>query len=605
MDEESLQFTFELPAVRLPPFGELAAAARQCEQLEAARRLARWTGARRVTKTGNLLVADARSAVQELGLPDNPKARAASGFPELQHLWSLAVDLELLEVESGRAEYVAELDSDGDREVVELWIDLLALILEDFLGSPIDDQLVMPVLMRLYVDTRGLTVEDLAAHVVSASAELTGAGFSLGSGPVGPELEKIFVHIIQMQLDALEGADALVVEGDLVRLTDLGRFGLVHWFEAGGISAPFVSDLGDATVAQVLDLSLTQESAFVEWLATLEEEVAAERILEHAHGGTPGHRVVAFGMLNQLGPVAEKGVRACLEDPDLRPHAIAWLASHGLPAGESSLDDLHRVFIDMVASDLEDDPRSARDSIRELAEDAEYDAAALFEDLWRCEHPATLSVLEALARYFPDPSVAKVARKGAMRLRSEAGPTPADSTYQVKVVLKHTKPPVWRRIQVPGSTTLAGLHAVIQVAMGWTNSHLHQFEINQRVYGEIDDDAPDELLEAADFPLQEVAHAGDRFDYLYDFGDGWSHVVTVEKVLPAADGPAVRCVAGKRNCPPEDVGGPYGFEEFVKAYSDPGQPDHERYREWAGDGYDPAEFNLDAVNAELAELLVD
>jgi hypothetical protein len=152
---------------------------------------------------------------------------------------------------------------------------------------------------------------------------------------------------------------------------------------------------------------------------------------------------------------------------------------------------------------------------------------------------------------------------------------------------------------------LAGLHAVIQVAMGWTNSHLHQFELNQRVYGEIDDDAPDELLEAADFPLQDVAHAGDRFDYLYDFGDGWSHVVTVEKVLPAADGPAVRCVAGKRNCPPEDVGGPYGFEEFVKAYSDPGQPDHERYREWAGDGYDPAEFNLDAVNAELAELLVD
>jgi hypothetical protein len=603
MDEESLLSLFELPTVQLPPFGELAAAARLCERLQAVRRLAEWTGERRVTKTGNLLLADARAAVRELGLPDHPKARAAGGFPELQELWSFAVGMQLIEVEAGRAEYLAEADDDSDGDVVEMWIDLLAITLQDS-GS---EQMLMPLLMRLYVDTRGVTIEELAEHVLSASLEIAQGGTRVDLASIGSGLRGALEPIIRSQLGALAAIDALVVDGDRVRLADLGRFGLVHWFESGGIGAPFVMDLADATVAEVLDLGLTKDSAFEEWLAAVGQDVAASRILEHARGGTPEHRVVAFGMLNQLGLTAEKGVRACLDDADLRPHANAWLAGRGLPAGESSLDDLHRVFIDMVAADLDGDPRSARESIRELADDAEYDAAALFEDLWRCEHPATLSVLEALARYYPDPAAAKVARKGVMRLRSEAGTTPAapaDSTYQLKVVLKHTKPPVWRRIQVPGSTTLASLHAVIQVAMGWTNSHLHQFEIKQRSYGEIDDDAPEALLEAADFTLAEVVDAGDRFDYLYDFGDDWSHAVTVEKVLPA-DPQGVRCLAGKRNCPPEDVGGPWGFEEFLKAYGDPAHPEHTKYREWLGDGYEPTAFDLDEVNAELADLLVN
>ncbi len=413
---------------------------------------------------------------------------------------------------------------------------------------------------------------------------------------------------IRNQLEVLAEIDALVVDGDHFRLTDLGRFGLVHWFESGGIGAPFVMDLAAATVAEVLDLGLTQEGAFDEWLSVLSQDVAAERMLEHARGGTPEHRVIAFGMLDQLGPAAEKAVRSGLDDPDLRPHANAWLSARGLPTGESSLDDLHRVFIDMVAADLDGDPRSAQESIRELAADAEYDAATLFEDLWRCEHPETLSVLKALAQYHPDPAAAKAARKGVMRLRSTAS-TPADSTdlpastYQLKVVLKNTEPPVWRRIQVPGSTTLAELHAVIQVAMGWTNSHLHEFEINQRTYGAIDDDAPEALLEAADHALAEVAKEGDRFDYLYDFGDGWSHEVIVEAVLPAEPVPTARCLDGQRNCPPEDVGGPYRFGLFLKAYDDPASPDYSYYRDWLGDGYDAAAFDLNEVNAELALVL--
>ena len=603
------ELTFELPAVRVPPFGELAAAARACGRLEGTRRLAEWTGERRITKAGNLTLADARAAVRELGLPDHPGARTAKAFPELNGLWNLAVDLELVDVDAGRAGPGPELGGDGDRAIVEQWIDLLALTLQDALVFPDDEARQMPLLMRLYIDTRGVTVAELVTHVLAATTgvEADALTKTLSSVVGGRGFEKAFEPIIRRQLDGLEAIDALVFDGDRVRLTHLGRFGLISWFEESGFRAPYVSDLADATVQVLLDLGLTQDpdELFRDWLAALGPDVAAERILEHARGGSPEHRVVAFGMLNQLGPSAEKGVRACLDDRDLRPHANAWLAARGLPAEQSTLDDLHRVFIDMVATELDGDPRSAREAIRELADEAEYDAASLFEDLWQCEHPATLEVLEALARYYPDPDAARAARKAALRARSSIEDAPVGPTYQLKVTLRETKPPIWRRLQVPGSIRLSELHTVIQVAMGWTNSHLHEFEIGSQTYGEIDDDAAEELLEGADHTLAEVAGEGDSFQYLYDFGDSWKHAVLVEKVLPDSDGVAVAvCLTGKRSCPPEDVGGAFSYKLFLEAYNDPAHTDYAQYREWLGDDFDPEAFDLAETNAELAELLV-
>ena len=419
------ELTFELPAVRVPPFGELAAAARACGRLEGIRRLAEWTGERRVTKAGNLTVADARSAVRELGLPDHPGARTAKAFPELNELWGLAGDLGLLEVDAGRAGPGPELGKDDDRAIVELWIDLLSLTLQGGLVFPDDEARQMPLLMRLYIDTRGVTVAELVTHVLAATTGLEADALTktLSSVVSGPGFEQAFEPIIRRQLDGLEAIDAVAFDGDRVRFTHLGRFGLVSWFEERGFRAPYVSDLADATVQVLLDLGLTQDpdELFRDWLAVLGPEVAAELILEHARGGSPEHRVVAFGMLNQLGPSAEKGVRACLDDRDLRPHANAWLAARGLPAEQSTLDDLHRVFIDMVATDLDDDPRSVRETIRGLADEAEYDAALLFEGLWQCEHPATLAVLDALASYHPDQDAARAAQKSAMQARSLTG----------------------------------------------------------------------------------------------------------------------------------------------------------------------------------------
>jgi pRiA4b ORF-3-like protein len=173
--------------------------------------------------------------------------------------------------------------------------------------------------------------------------------------------------------------------------------------------------------------------------------------------------------------------------------------------------------------------------------------------------------------------------------------------FQLKVQLREVRPPVWRRVLVPGEVSLAELHAVVQVAMGWTNSHLHEFEVAGARYGMPDPDWDlDDVADEARVRLSGVAGQGSRLRYAYDFGDGWQHDVIVEKVLSRQ--PGLRypcCVAGRRACPPEDVGGPWGYQEFLAAVSDPGHAEHEQWVEWAGGSFDPADFDLAAVDKAL------
>ncbi|MEX2304096.1 MAG: plasmid pRiA4b ORF-3 family protein [Bryobacterales bacterium] len=177
------------------------------------------------------------------------------------------------------------------------------------------------------------------------------------------------------------------------------------------------------------------------------------------------------------------------------------------------------------------------------------------------------------------------------------------NTYQLKITLQEIRPAVWRRVQVPGTLSLAGLHYVIQIAFGWTDSHLHEFCVGPRRYG-----FPDEMdVETEDdsaVTLEEAVGPGiNHFRYVYDFGDDWLHDVKVEKVL-ASDltRPAVSCLAGRRKCPPEDSGGPWGYTQLLEAIRDPGNPDHRELLGWVGGPFDPEYFDLDAVNRELVEL---
>ncbi len=181
------------------------------------------------------------------------------------------------------------------------------------------------------------------------------------------------------------------------------------------------------------------------------------------------------------------------------------------------------------------------------------------------------------------------------------------SIYQLKISLDGAKPPIWRRVLVPSSYTLADLHDVIQISMGWYDCHMHQFIINGEFYGVPEPDFDFDVKPEQSVRLSYVLkREKDKIQYEYDFGDGWSHTITLEKILPFNPRQQLPyCVTGRKACPPEDVGGIWGYEEFREAWNDPEHPEHENFREWMADvgddNFDPDVFDRDEVNDMLAQ----
>jgi hypothetical protein len=182
--------------------------------------------------------------------------------------------------------------------------------------------------------------------------------------------------------------------------------------------------------------------------------------------------------------------------------------------------------------------------------------------------------------------------------------------FEVDVRLSEIKPPIWRTIELVGTSTLEELHFAIQVAMGWTNSHLHQFKIDDVSYGmaDVDDTGELEIEDERQFRLQDLAEEGDSFVYEYDFGDSWEHVVTIKKVRTVSKLPSPRCIAGARACPPEDCGGTGGYENLLRVIADPTDDHHREMVEWS-DNFKPEHFvvpktgrNLRHEMATLSEL---
>ncbi|MBA2544382.1 MAG: plasmid pRiA4b ORF-3 family protein [Deltaproteobacteria bacterium] len=168
--------------------------------------------------------------------------------------------------------------------------------------------------------------------------------------------------------------------------------------------------------------------------------------------------------------------------------------------------------------------------------------------------------------------------------------------------LREIEPPIWRTVEVPGSSTLEDVHFAIQVAMGWTNSHLHSFEIGQTSYGmaDIDDTGDLELEDERKFRLEDLAATGASFEYLYDFGDSWHHDVTVKKVTSVSKPPRPRCTAGARSCPPEDCGGTGGYANVLRTIADPKHEDHADMVQWVGD-FQPERFAVPKAGRDLRE----
>jgi hypothetical protein len=186
-----------------------------------------------------------------------------------------------------------------------------------------------------------------------------------------------------------------------------------------------------------------------------------------------------------------------------------------------------------------------------------------------------------------------------------------DVLYQFKITLLESTPPIWRRIQVQ-DCTLDQLHEHIQTAMGWTNSHLHQFEIKDTRYGDpalLADDFEDfEWVDSTVTMVSDILpKTGKRFafNYEYDFGDGWRHEVLYEGSPPLVKGKKYPlCLEGERACPPEDVGGVWGYAEYLAALANPKHECHDEYMEWSGP-FDPDDFDRRKATREMRKGLPD
>lgn len=171
--------------------------------------------------------------------------------------------------------------------------------------------------------------------------------------------------------------------------------------------------------------------------------------------------------------------------------------------------------------------------------------------------------------------------------------------YQFKIMLLDITPVIWRRIQVPDVYTFWDLHVAIQDAMGWSDYHLHEFQVVDPKSGELlyiglpTEDAFKEVLDCRKLRMSEYLSIYNRkASYLYDFGDNWVHDILLEEVLGRDLGVKYpRCTDGERACPPEDVGGVMGYRDLVGAMKDKNHPDREDLIEWLGREYDPESFD--------------
>jgi hypothetical protein len=179
------------------------------------------------------------------------------------------------------------------------------------------------------------------------------------------------------------------------------------------------------------------------------------------------------------------------------------------------------------------------------------------------------------------------------------------SIIELKVTLEYIEPAVTRILQVPADIRLDRLHLTLQAAMGWTNSHLYMFEAEGTTWG-----LPDPDFGGDDLPANKTTLAGVLEDtgartirYIYDFGDSWEHMLQISKITDPIPGdlyPRLTDISSR--CPPEDVGGFPGYEEFVEAMADPKHPEHASLKEWYGGAFDPSTPPADELRFEVLRL---
>jgi hypothetical protein len=178
--------------------------------------------------------------------------------------------------------------------------------------------------------------------------------------------------------------------------------------------------------------------------------------------------------------------------------------------------------------------------------------------------------------------------------------------FQLKIELHHIQTKIWRRILVTSDTNFYQLHHILQIAFGWKNYHLFQFDVNKKIISSPDPDFDDHTtIPAHEIPLKKLLTLHQLFEYEYDFGDYWCHSITVENILPLSDQFTFPyCLEGQRNAPPEDCGGTDGYKNLIKVLKNKKSMERKDLIEWLGGehAYDPEYFDLVITNKQLTKL---
>ncbi len=173
--------------------------------------------------------------------------------------------------------------------------------------------------------------------------------------------------------------------------------------------------------------------------------------------------------------------------------------------------------------------------------------------------------------------------------------------YEVHVTLTQIEPPIWRRLTVPAALTLEQFHKALLAGMGWSGGHLYEFLIRGVRYGDPDALGDPAVAPAAAMTLAQAVHRRQgTFYYVYDWGDEWWHQIKLRDYRLQAPGETVtRILDGARACPPEDVGGVWGYADFLEAVQNPADPEHTAMLEWVGGSWDPEHFDRALLQRHL------
>lgn len=464
----------------------------------------------------------------------------------------------------------------------------------------------------------GEVIDELTGELIefqdALDAELAGAAFVSVGTAIGADFEQALIEGLVPEFEARATA------GSLAMLLSIAAIAPRESSKAASAAAVRLAGAGVALPSWAAELD--DPIGVTDCVRLHDTQGIASVLAGSFHRGTRSHAFVVTVDDLDCGAASDIFVL----DPDGLPQALDDLQASGRD------DGLEIVREALDAADFRWHVENALDARATHDGDRLEDSLPADED--GPGYPALALLLRARVANLPAPDKPAAPHRGAgggnlaalqmlAQLTGGAGfaasPQPvralpakrtkadgAAPMYRIKVQLRGSKPPIWRRLEVPADISLARLHAVLQVAFDWHGGHLHVFTTPYGDFGTADADLGHRP--EATVTLEQVApDPSSKITYTYDFGDDWEHVIVVEKVLgrgKASSSP--RCTGGRRAAPPEDCGGMWGYAELAEILSDPADPEHEERLEWLGlaDAADfvPASFDAETVSSRLARL---